>query len=226
MSSIIERIRKLRALGSSSNSHEATAAVQLAQRLMDEHKLVESDLGSDATFDERPAKGDFSSAWRWSLLSAAARLHLCEVVGSQMGDTKAARIVGEPQRAREAQDHYERLAAWVIGLSRRERDDPPNEIVDALLAREITSRDYLEAFRLGVAKRIVDGLRSQVIVSESTELVLRPGNTVRDYVSEHYPKTEVSATTVKGGCVKPPENDFERLGRWRGYQAGQQVSLV
>jgi len=55
-SSIIEKIRKLRALATSSNANEAAAAAAAADRLIQEHRIAEAELHADAP--EAPTRGE------------------------------------------------------------------------------------------------------------------------------------------------------------------------
>jgi hypothetical protein len=87
MDRVLDRVRKLLALKTSSNPHEAAVAAEMAARLLAEHRLSEAqvmiDIGAtdDApTVRERLDDGPRSATWRVSLCSAVARDNCCRIL--------------------------------------------------------------------------------------------------------------------------------------------------
>ncbi len=86
----MEKVRKLRALATSSNIHEAAAAAALAEHLLHEHELEEADV--PATNGEEPREraelaGEYLDShganvtrWRSMLANYLARVHGCTTV--------------------------------------------------------------------------------------------------------------------------------------------------
>ena len=85
---VLEKVRKLRALSTSSNVHEAAAAAAAAERLLQEHRLVEADLeaaGAEARTRAGAVcggtihvEGARRTLWRVQLATNLARAHGCE----------------------------------------------------------------------------------------------------------------------------------------------------
>lgn len=82
--SIIEKVKKLRALATSSNVNEAASAAAAAERLIQEHALHEAQLCEDEE-DEIPIDpeepidtfGSKTPSWRSSLLAGLAKQYRC-----------------------------------------------------------------------------------------------------------------------------------------------------
>ncbi len=75
---IIDRIRKLLALATSPNEHEALAAAEMAQALLAKYNLEMSDIGGvdDPTIHDNDMLTDRAS-WVKALLSEVAKLYMC-----------------------------------------------------------------------------------------------------------------------------------------------------
>jgi len=85
---VIDRARKLLALGQSENEHEAALAVSRAQALLEEHDIAMADLGGDPTEEPmvqesyRTAEGNRATMWRVWLVQALAEANGCAVYRS------------------------------------------------------------------------------------------------------------------------------------------------
>ena len=81
---ILDRVKKLLALSTSSNVNEAANAAAAAQRLMLEHRLTEADVSDTQEgqmFELSMGAVGFASRWKFVLVTAVARAFFCEAVG-------------------------------------------------------------------------------------------------------------------------------------------------
>lgn len=92
MSAIVDKIRKLLALATSANEHEAASAAAMAQRLMIEHAVSEESVrGAGAREDEGPIETEILQryasvggrsaipSWHQTLAGAMSRHFLCRI---------------------------------------------------------------------------------------------------------------------------------------------------
>lgn len=101
---IVERVRKLRALGKSSNEHEAESAARRARILMEKHGLTDTDVAGPAEVDlgEWEVLGvDFVPDWRLGLLTATAMRYGCKAIRAFEGSRKATGAVVGPKAVSE-----------------------------------------------------------------------------------------------------------------------------
>lgn len=80
--SILDKVRKLRALATSANVHEAAAAASAAERLIQEHNLSEAELSVNeedeaVTYDAISEHGSKIATWQSNLLWHLARAYQC-----------------------------------------------------------------------------------------------------------------------------------------------------
>src|SRR5687767_2279756 len=97
---VVERVRKLLALSSSSNPHEAALAAERALEIAQRHNLDLSRVDGplEGPFAERAYDVGGAAQWRWLLMSAVARAHFCRalrrwVAGRSQGEMF---LLGEP----------------------------------------------------------------------------------------------------------------------------------
>lgn len=93
---IIDKVRKLFALGTSPNEHEAAAAVAKARALLEEYDLTIESIG-DLTADSRTGIRKGSSivsvtngkpeGWKWDLFESVAQAHECHTACLYVYDT-------------------------------------------------------------------------------------------------------------------------------------------
>lgn len=107
---VIAKIKKLRALATSDNEHEAAAAAAAAERLLQEHRLSEAELEGDsgpkeqAELSEDPLDvfGRKAQVWKGVLVFGLGKLHGCYVFQDRVRRRGATeihlvyRIVGRP----------------------------------------------------------------------------------------------------------------------------------
>jgi hypothetical protein len=78
----IERIRKLLALATSSNPHEAALAAERAVEIAQRHNLDLASLGpaEEERYVQRELDVGGAAPWRWLLMSAVARANFCRAL--------------------------------------------------------------------------------------------------------------------------------------------------
>jgi hypothetical protein len=91
---IKSKIRKLLALGTSSNKHEAAMAIAKAEKLMKLYHLNNSDVAFTQEIIGVEAQNEVIPEWENQLLSACCYPHNCHVVLTESGE---AIITGRPQ---------------------------------------------------------------------------------------------------------------------------------
>lgn len=150
---VIDKIRKLMALSTSSNEHEAAAAAAKAQELLLKHNLDVSVLSSK---EEQPTatKVDFTlgdtAAWLAQLVNGVAESHFCCIVLSYRWKghtTKRERVFymfGRPENVEVARYMSEYLHGTIMRLARATRG----------------SNAYQNAFRHGCVQTVVQRLRA------------------------------------------------------------------
>jgi hypothetical protein len=110
---IKDKIRKLLALGSSSNEHEAAVAVGKAEKLMKQYHLSNSDI----RFTQEKIEAERQRAvpeWENQLLSACCFPHNCYVVFTESGE---AVITGRQQNVEVSKLMFGYLKETIVRLS-------------------------------------------------------------------------------------------------------------
>jgi hypothetical protein len=112
------KIRKLMALGTSSNVYEATSAVKKAELLMKQYHLTDTDVAfTQETIDVE--KNQAVPSWENQLLSACCYPHNCYVVLTELGE---AVITGRPQNVEVSRLMFGYLKDTICRLSEDEAD--------------------------------------------------------------------------------------------------------
>ena len=118
---ILERVRKLRALGTSSNPHEAETARNQARALMEKWGISEGE--TDVAVGEHPVPGfDFASTWRFGLLTAVARRYGCRTIRYHGPRPLAAMIIGPAENATMIEFVFRKLEGDVTRLCNRDME--------------------------------------------------------------------------------------------------------
>lgn len=133
MSDILETVRKLRAMATSSNPNEAAAFAAQADRLIQKHRLEEAELeaasGESETIDL--SKEPLFTAQRMRPWRVALGVVLCRqysvacyshCLPTSEGYRWGFRMVGTPSDVATVRDSYEHLHAEITRLSTLERD--------------------------------------------------------------------------------------------------------
>lgn len=130
LDAVIEKIKKLRALAQSANANEAANAAAAAERLLQEHRLSEAELETEAVEPAEAAEedavpvdtlGERISNWKDALLAAICRAHGCARYfnHSYVHRGYVARIVGRPSDTATVRYLYAWLSTEVERLARK-----------------------------------------------------------------------------------------------------------
>jgi hypothetical protein len=112
---IKDKIRKLLALGSSSNEHEAAVAVGKAEKLMTKYHLKKNDVDFTQETIKVEVKNRAVPKWENQLLSACCYPHNCYVVLTESGE---AVITGRHQNVEVSKLMFAYLKETIIRLAK------------------------------------------------------------------------------------------------------------
>ena len=146
----IEKLRKLLALASSPNRHEAEAAGKAADRYMRRHHLTEYDVAradADAYCEVSLGVAGWSANWRFVLVTLAAREHGAEAVALQYGSRRKVKICGARSSVEKARRLYERLEEHVKKLEVEAAREYGEEL--AAMRFQASARQISDSFRRG-----------------------------------------------------------------------------
>lgn len=173
---ILARVKKLLALATSSNPHEAATAAAQAQRLMDEHNLTVAHLdASDDPIGKEPLDGNVRgrlSSWRCSLAQRLADHNgaMALVSGGEI------RLAGRASDVAMVRSLYEYLVREIDRLVKRDAHG--------------RGRGYANAFRHGavytIGRKLDEERHAHARGSESSALVLVRGADVRRWVEDQH----------------------------------------
>ena len=189
---ILDKIKKLLALSTSSNVNEAATAAAAAQRLMLEHKLTEADVSESQAgqmFELSMGAVGFASRWKFVLVTAVARSFFCEAIGLRVGQRRKVRIVGMREDVEIASQVFKYLHNEIDRLSRIEVSRAALE--SQAYGEPADLRQYLDSFRRGAVVAVIEKLRrgeEEFVASDSRALVLagRDREQVREYVKARF----------------------------------------
>jgi Protein of unknown function (DUF2786) len=168
---VIEKVKKLRRLAGSSNEHEAAAAAAAADRLIQEHALVEAQLEADGASGERPSEDPEPIAswhgtvpqWQARLAVKLAKHYGCALYGQRIrgSRTTTEHIVGRPSDIAAVRYMYTWLALEIEGLAQKHRGN---------------GRTWLNAFRhgavVGVLAAMTESRRAAQVGASTAAIVL------------------------------------------------------
>jgi Protein of unknown function (DUF2786) len=227
---ILDRVKKLLALSTSSNVNEAANAAAAAQRLMLEHRLTEADVSDTQEgqmFELSMGAVGFASRWKFVLVTAVARSFFCEAVGLRVGHRRKVRIVGRKEDVEIAARVFRYLHFEINRLAKIEIEAIDWGVRDVLfgslgLESEQDPEKYLESFRRGAVAAVIAKFRSgeeDFVASDSRSLVIsrRDRDRVREYVGAKFTNTR-----------SPGREDVDQvddLAFVRGYEQAQAIVL-
>lgn len=199
---ILDKIRKLRALATSSNVHEAAAAARAAERLIQEHEIAEAELleeRDEPVESEQVATfGSRIPAWRSYLLSSLAQQYGCSYV-------RLVRRLGRTEQVYRAFGRRADLATLIYQYAFFVLE------IDRLATAHARgkSRTWGRSFRLGAVVAIAQALRAardEVRASASSSALValdRRALAADDAVARAYPdlRTARKRPTEVDGCA-------------------------
>jgi hypothetical protein len=199
--SILQRIRKLAAMTTSSNPNEAAVAAAKMQALLLEYNLTLEQVGgsrsaADYVRQDLPVQ---AAAWRQIIMGALARNNFCKAIilkGGKMG------VVGQP--------HNIEVVEWMYGYV-AEQIDRLCEVwaeAEALALGNAVSRADRNAFRVGAAVTIQQRLdaerkQAQAGSGQVQALVVKRDHEAEVAFRKHWPNTRsVGGTRVSGNGME------------------------
>jgi len=228
---ILDRVKKLLALSTSSNVNEAANAAAAAQKLMLEHRLPEADVSDTQEgqmFELSMGAAGFSMRWKFVLVTAVARSFFCESIGLRVGKRRKVRIVGRREDVEISARVFRYLHSEINRLAKTEIEsiDWDEGVCSFGLGLasgiEHDPEQYLESFRRGAVAAVIAKFRmgeEAVVASDSRALVIskRDRDQVRAYVGSRFADTR-----------KPGQDDVvqvDDLAFVRGYEQAQEIVL-
>jgi hypothetical protein len=158
------RLAKLLALTTSSAVHEAAVARRAADALMLKYGLTEVDAKTEelSGFYERPlgAKG-WDKAWRFALVTVAARSCGAEAIALRVGKRKKVRLVGERRDVEDSHALYSELLLVVTDLEVLAAAELASDLAD--LAGDCSPSEAADAVRLGMVWGIAATLKKKTM---------------------------------------------------------------
>lgn len=162
LSRVLDRVRKLLALATSPNVHEAALAAAQAQALIDRHRLdalLADEVAAPITdgADEPLERARRPRKWRSVLASALAEANGCLAWSAQRGGETELYVLGR------AEDRAAVVVLWAWLAPR----------IEWLSATHGAGKDraWHEAFRIGAVETVVQRLRGAAPRSEEAGLV-------------------------------------------------------
>jgi hypothetical protein len=126
---IKDKIRKLLALGSSSNEHEAASAVGKAEKLMTKYHLKKGDVDFTQEIIKVEVKNRAVPKWENQLLSACCYPHNCYVVLTESGE---AVITGRHQNVEVSKLMFAYLKETIIRLAKNKTGSEAEQFKTAM----------------------------------------------------------------------------------------------
>jgi hypothetical protein len=227
---ILDRVKKLLALSTSSNVNEAATAAAAAQKLMLEHRLTEADVSDTQDgqmFELSMGAAGFASRWKFVLVTAVARSFFCEAIGLLVGRRRKVRIVGRREDTEIAARVFRYLLAEINRLAKSEIEGIDWGVRDVLFVGlgwgvEQDPERYLESFRRGAVAAVVSKFRSgeeDFVASDSRALVIarRDHEKVRAYVGAKFTDTrKLESERVA---------EVDDLAFFRGYEQARVIVI-
>lgn len=199
---VLDLVRKLLALSTSSNENEAAVAASKAQALLLKYNLEASQIGTgrdEASEVERQNYSfEYQQSWLDSLLHGIAKTNLCRVVKSS--EYRTGQQVGN---------------RWVPGKNYRLfymfGKRPNMEVVEYMfsyLAEEIErltpkgqGARYNQSFRLGAVATVYNRLQAELqafqVTPETTALVVTNDQALEKRINEDFPRLTHSKAHAK-----------------------------
>jgi hypothetical protein len=218
----VDRIKKLLALSTSKNVHEAASAAAAAQRLMFEHKLSgeEIEASKDEGLHELPigAKG-FTSVWKFELVTIVARAFFCEALGLRSGKRRKVRIIGSKEDAEIAVKIFNYLCKEIDRLARREL----GVLIVAALEEGKSLRRTVDSFRRGAVAAVSRAFhreQERFVASSSKAMILsdRSRDKIFSYLKSRY------RAIHKRPIARPKRVEID-IAYEHGYVTGGEITI-
>mgnify|MGYP001616368965 FL=1 len=212
LDTILERVRKLLALSTSSNPAEAAAAAAKAQALLLEYNLSMDQIGeaktasrtTHHTFLEPRPKNE--GKWRAALIAGVGRCHFCKVIDANPNFI----LIGQKEDMEVTREVYAWLVGQILHLG------PETYKTAVTTARKPT---YLRSFYYGAATTICQRLNLEWTKltgqrDDSMALVVRRAEQAQSYMDENF-RTKSA-----------PKARFSSIAGYRaGAEAGKAINI-
>lgn len=223
LSQISERIRKILSLSKSDNANEAANAANLAQKLMQEHKLSEQDVsdladdGNEVTEISLGTEG-FMASWRFALVTVVSRAFFCEAIALRAGVKRRLKIIGRKSDTE--------VASYVFSFLVKEIERLVAADAEEFADVTESMRSYKDSFRRGAAMGIADKIkRGTAAFSSSSERALVVVKSSQEEISTFMKRKYGEPKIANINVGKKTRNFDERVGMSRGYQAGSEIQI-
>ena len=223
---LIDKIRKLLALSTSANEHEAALAAEKAQALLAEYNLSMTDIVTD---EEGKDEGfiidgemvdDDPYPWKRQLCQAVSKLYFCKYFFVRIrGVGIRNSIVGAPHNIAVAKMMYQYLADTTERLAREARKKQPPEL----------RKGYRRSFMIGCALRLCERIQKRIDDSKKSGIVSDGKNLPA--LLDLYNKAENQLTVFMNKEIGQLKTSKRRLrysnsnGLRDGTVAGDQIGL-
>lgn len=230
---LLQRIKKLLALSSSPNEHEAALALERANELLTKHGLSMLDV-ADADRDPVGEEGvtlGSTEKWRATLLSILAKANYCHILlaadwtPTGRKSYRTAHLIGRPENTTVVRALYEWILPQVARIATSAVADKRAQIGDSYWDRYLFHpKIYKQEFCAGIVVRIKERLDEMRAAQERatahdahsvTALVKVEGTAIQRYMDAHYPKRGSARFNAR----------TQGSGFRAGYAAGNNVSL-
>lgn len=222
---IVELIRKCLALSNSPNEHEASAAMQKAQELLEKYNLNMEQVSVEEKSAPALFKGDVGEVprnWRRLLYGGVANLNFCRVISSY----GRLYVLGRLPNVIATHDMAEWLAGQIDRLAiaesaTYEQCDFDMEHLRPYKVRWETRREFMGQFRFGAVKRVLQRLRDASVQRQEANpnlraLVVNLSAEVAGFLDREFPHRAKS-----GYNYSPISNGYQA-----GHVAGDKVGLT
>jgi hypothetical protein len=160
MDAIIDKVQKLRRLATSSNVNEAAAAAAAADRLIQEHGLVEAQLAAEGKGDSEQPNEDPDALVRWGRRAPAWQLRLAvglirhyncacyreQTYRQSSGHGQQLKIIGRPSDIASVRYMYAWLVVEIDRLAHKHKGN---------------GRSFISSFRQGAVHGVLSAMREE-----------------------------------------------------------------
>ena len=218
---LLDKIRKLLALGESPNEHEASSAIAKAQELLEKYNLTMAEVGSKEDSEpeliECQVETDYSD-WQANLYNCVAKSNYCTIIVTPSHNKihvigRYVNVVASIELAQWLVQQFDRIA-----LSDVMRNYKTMLLEPYPHKNPESKKVYKEGFMRGLVKNVSDRLKSDIASRQTVTtnaLVVRLQEEAYEFMRKLHPRTTTVSTNVRYSS-----------GYTNGYNAGGQVSLT
>ena len=193
---ILDRVKKLLALATSDNEHEAASAASAASELLQKYNLCIEDVSEitakDTTvIEEIVAEGNRMISWVYQLFRYVVQSMECRTL-IHSGKLKKLVIVGTESNVKVAKLTLEYLFTVVENLARRNASGQGKAYANSYKLGVVEGIGYKLRLRASAAKEAATGVATAV----GTALVLRQSTAVADHMARYTGTYKVAPSSI------------------------------